>query len=273
MEYNSTIDLYGEVQEDIRFIIASDVRMKIILCLDDGSKNLKLLTQKIGFSPSTISHENRKLEEKRIIFKKGRFFHLSPIGKIILIKLINLLKSKSLINNNQEFFLNHNIDCIPDNFLYEIESLYGSCVLESTAKNIFYPQKSLYEFLRNSIKIKGVYPIFFPNQLNLFKQLLKNDVEIQLILTDEILDHLIDTIGRNSLKKALSEQNLILWRTEEDLKINLVLSENFLSLALFFKNGSYDSSSILICEQISAIEWGDKLFNHYLKSAEKIVLE
>jgi len=107
MDYDNIINLYTEVQQDIRFIIASDVRMKILLCLNEDSKNLKSLSQQTGFPPSTISHENKKLQERNIILKEGRLFRLSPIGKIILIKIVNLFKSKSLIKKNKKFFLNH----------------------------------------------------------------------------------------------------------------------------------------------------------------------
>ena len=272
MDYDNIINLYSEVQQDIRFI-ASDVRMKIILGLNEDSKNLKLLSEETGFSPSTISHENKKLQDKNFILKEGRFFSLSPIGKILLMKIINLYKSNSLIKKNKKFFLNHNINCIPKHMLYEIECLYEAELLESSSKNIFYPQKIVYQHLKNSRQVKGLYPVFFPKQVEIFKQLLKNDVEINLILTDEIVDHLIDFVGNESLNKALSRDNLVLWRTDEDLKINLAMSDTFLSLALFNENGTFDSSSILMGEKKQAIDWGDKLFEYYLDSAEKIVLD
>jgi len=157
--------------------------------------------------------------------------------------------------------------------LHEIECLHDTEVLESTSKNIFYPQKIVYKHLKNSTKVKGLYPVFFPKQVEIFKQLLKNDVEINLILTDEIMDHLLDFVGKESLNRALSGDNLVLWRTNEELKINLVMSDTFLSLALFSENGIFDSSSILLGKKSQAIDWGDKLFQYYLKSAEKIVLE
>ncbi|MDI6643727.1 MAG: DUF1724 domain-containing protein [Methanobacteriaceae archaeon] len=273
MDYNNLINLYTEVQEDLRFIIASEVRMKILLCLNEDSKNLKLLSQQTGFLPSTISHENKKLQERNIIFKENRFFYLSPIGKIILMKIIELYMSKSLFKRSKRFFLNHNINCIPKHLLQEIECLHDTELLETTSKNIFYPQKIIYKHLKNSRKVKGLYPVFFPKQLEIFKQLIKNDVEINLILTEEIMDHLLESVGKESLNKALSRDNLVLWRTNEELKINLVMSDKFLSLALFSNNGIFDSSSILLGKKRKALDWGDKLFKYYLKSAEEIVLE
>ena len=50
-----------------------------------------------------------------------------------------------------------------------------------------------------------------------------------------------------------------------DTKIFLTYSPNFISMTLFFKDGHYDDSQILIGESKNALKWGSKLYKKYNK--------
>ena len=50
---------------------------------------------------------------------------------------------------------------------------------------------------------------------------------------------------------------------ESSLKLFLTSSENFMSLTLFFKDGHYDDSQILIGKTTDSIKWAEKLHSTY----------
>jgi predicted transcriptional regulator len=54
------------------------------------------------------------------------------------------------------------------------------------------------------------------------------------------------------------------------LEVACVVSENFTSLGLFFENGVYDTSCLLMGYNKPALDWGNNLFHHYQNIAEKI---
>ena len=88
--------------------------------------------------------------------------------------------------------------------------------------------------------------------------------KIDLITNSEI----IKSIENNEIfKKTLinNEKVRIIIIAESSLKIFLTSSENFMSLTLFFKDGHYDDSQILIGKTKDSIKWAEELHSIYEK--------
>jgi predicted transcriptional regulator len=51
--------------------------------------------------------------------------------------------------------------------------------------------------------------------------------------------------------------------SENNLKLFLTCSDNFMSLSLFFKDGLYDDSQILIGKDKNAMKWALNLFKFF----------
>ena len=80
---------------------------------------------------------------------------------------------------------------------------------------------------------------------------------------------LLQTVNPENLEKGASLDNLKLGIVEESTKISLTLGDNFIALGLFSVNGEYDLNTFLISQSEDAIIWGERLFNHHLKSANE----
>ncbi|MEN4096831.1 MAG: ArsR family transcriptional regulator [Methanobacteriaceae archaeon] len=93
-------DLYEEVKESLKFLSISSVRIKIVLSLDEGSKKTSELRDELGLSSSTIIHSMNELEKRNLVFKEGENYLLSQTGKILTLKLIDVIKTIATVTSS-----------------------------------------------------------------------------------------------------------------------------------------------------------------------------
>jgi predicted transcriptional regulator len=273
MLFEDNLNFYEEIKDDLKFYGISGVRMKIMLCLMDGPKKTKQLRKLTGIQSSTILHGISELEKQRIVAREGDNYYLSETGQILTPKLVDMIKTLVVLRNSQNLWINHEISAIPQDLLMEIGSLSDSQLIESESTNIYKTHEKHIQVVRDSKEIKGVSPIFYPIYIETFRELIKKGVKVELILTDEVLKRTIDSHdqGIDDMKKLLSTGNLIIWKIK-DVKAAFTVTDKFMTLGLFLPNGKYDSSRILVSDHNDAIEWANKLFEHYRKSADRFEL-
>jgi len=264
------LKLYEKVRDDLKFLTASDVRTKIIIVLNDGLKNLGDLKEETNLNSSTILHGMNQLEEKNLILKQSGGYSLSQTGKIVALNIISLIKASISLEEVQKIFLKHEIGAIPEYLLENIGSLKNSFVVESTPTDVMKPHSVHAELLSKSKEIKYISSVLLPQKIEMFEDLLENS-SLQLMVTPEILDKWIEIKGKENLKKALAEKDFKLWQIE-DAKMSFTVTDTFIALGLFLTDGIYDLHKYLIGEDDEAIEWGNCLFEHYLKRAKEVRL-
>lgn len=272
----NTIDIlnrYDDVKDDIKFVTTSSVRTKVILSLNKESKDLYDLKKELNLESSAALHALKKLENQNIVIKKDDEYSLSSFGRLYAVKSENLFQSFYAIKKYENMWLDHQIKGIPQKLLKEMNRLSNSFIVESTPTDIIKPHSHYSKLLSKSHKIKGVSPIFYYPYLDLYKNVLKKNADVELILTPLIFDKLAEITNTKRLNELISSGSLKLHEIDEDIKIVFTVTENFLSLGLFSTEGLYDATMNLISCDKDAIKWGDKLFNYYLKKAGKFNLE
>lgn len=276
MDKNDILGIYDNIMDDLKFYGISSVRMKIIISLMDGPKKTKQLRELTGIQSSTILHGISELEKQKIVLRDGDCYFLSEIGEILTPKLVELTKTLNVIRKFQNLWINHEINAIPENLLMEIGGLSDSQLIEADNADISKAYVSYADVLTKSKSIRGVSTIFHPHFIKTFVEILdNNEVEIELILSDAVLKKTIKSINPSNLKdfiKLNSSGNINLWVLNEEANIGFTVTDKYLSLGLYTKSGIYDSSRDLISENPDAIRWGNKLFEHYRKKADKIEL-
>jgi len=258
---NEILNLYEKVRDDLKFLTASDVRTKIIIVLNDGLKNLSDLKDETNLNSSTILHGMSQLEEKNLILKQSGGYSLSQTGKIVALNLIKLIEASTSIEELEKIFLRHEISPIPEYLLESIGSLKCSFVVESTPTDVMKPHTLHAELIQNSTDVKYISSVLLPQKIESFEETLEKG-SLQLILTSEILDKWIEIIGKDNLKKALLDS----------IKISFTVSDNFIALGLFQTDGIYDLHKYLIGTDNDAIQWGNRLFDYYLKRSKEVKL-
>ncbi|WP_414469614.1 helix-turn-helix transcriptional regulator [Methanobacterium sp. ACI-7] len=243
---------YDKIKDDLKFITASDIKIKILISLKEGPKKLSDLKKDVHFNSSTILHNMRQLENKNIISKEFQYYSLSQTGEIITHNLINFLKSIHIIKNQKEFWLEHNIDSIPQDSINRIECLrnVNVCTLESV-------HLTLKKLLLNSNNINCIfsYPIY---ENKLYNILFKEKDNSSVLLSGEYSDISL---------KALENKNFYSLNNKY-LGLNLIVLDNLMFLNIPYINGIPDHDQCLISKGKEEIKWGNKLLNYYFSQLQ-----
>ena len=195
--------LYDDVKDDLKFFVASDVRVKILLSLNKGSKNLANLRKEIHLSSSTILHGMYQLEKRNLVFRESGNYRLSQTGEISTNKLIDVIKAAYAMNKCENLFLNHEIESIPSELLKDIGCLENATIIRSTHTDIIKPYNELSKFLSETTNVKHLSSVFFTYNIQILENLEKTG-NVHLLFTDELLKKLLETIEPESIEEGIS---------------------------------------------------------------------
>ncbi len=264
--------IIGEVEENLKFIATSGVRMRMLSSLLERPKTSTELKDEFKIGASTIIHAARDLEREGYIKEEIDGYHLTTIGKIAILKLIEMAKTLYILKREKDFWLTHKIDDIPEEFIREIYKLYDGEVLKSSIRNVFKTLSVYMELTQKAKVFYGVSPIFVDAFVPLIKKLIKRGTETNLVLTEEVFDEL-KRIDKEGLKEVLNSGKLSIWVIKETPKIAFTVTDSILSIGLFDESDMYDPTYDLITKNKEAIEWGRKLFEYYKSRARKVSSE
>ena len=103
-------------QEDVKFLINSEIRLKILGCLYNSSASIKKIEEKTGYSYSSILDNINKLEQRGFIFSIDDKFYLYNKTKIKLTNMLYFNKANVFLRENADFLnyslIDINIDAI-----------------------------------------------------------------------------------------------------------------------------------------------------------------
>lgn len=272
LNLDEMFELYGNVKDDLKFLIASDVRSKILISLKDGSKNLGHLRREIHLSSSTILHGMYQLEKKDLIFRESGNYSLSQTGEIAAGKLMDLMKSINSLNRCKDLFLNHEIGCIPPYLLKDIGFLNKATIIKSTSTEMTKHHTILSQLLEGTKNFKQLSSVFFPQSAHLLLESLENNGEVHLLFTEEIIHKLSETAGPENLQRWVSSGRLKLGIIPDNTKISFTMADDFIILGLFSMDGAYDQNIFLKSDDYESLFWGKCLFNHYIKNSTEFGL-
>lgn len=265
--------MYEGVEKSLKFLTTSSVRNKILMSLREGVKGLGNLKDEMGLDASTIIHSVRAMEAEDLLVERDDGYHLTQIGKILSHKLFDMVKTLNALNKNREFWLNHQIDGIPQQFLERIGELGDSEIVKSGPRDLLKVVSAYLELVRKSKEIKGVTSVFLPQFSRFVEKLASKDIDTHLVMTNEVLESVLEALDEKHLERlrdTLHKDNFGLWLTDDDIKAAFTITDSILSLGLFSNEGTYDLNVDLISHNKEAINWGRELFEYYRKKAKKV---
>lgn len=257
----------------LRMAVCSDLRRNLLISLNEGKKSLGDLRDELQISSSTAIHALRQLEKNDLAFQdKNRDYLLTDIGRIIALKMLDFSNAAVALEKHKKFWIQHDLTGIPDHLLEKIGWLKDSKIINIDALDIIKAHSSYISLIKTAKWIRGISPIFSPDYPTVFKELIENNVNAQIILTDAVLKKLINTIGLDNLKNLINNYSLNLLITDENLKVASTATDAFFSLGLFTTDGVYDVKYDLISTDERAIRWGIELFEYYREKAAPVEL-
>ena len=172
-------------QEDIKFLINSEIRLKILGCLYNSSASIKQIEAKTDYSYSSILDNINKLEQKEFIYNIDDKFYLYNKTRVKLTNILYFNKSAKFLRENADFLnrslLDINVDSIKD-----LSALDGSRLIESTSTDLFKATEIFQRSLMGFKFLKGIFPYFHPRHDDIISYWIDNDCTVELILPDEV---------------------------------------------------------------------------------------
>lgn len=253
----------SEEFKSLKYILTSTMRTKLLLALYPKSKNLDELRKELSKPSATILHGLKELENVNLINKNQKYYNLSSNGYLLTANMIKLIENWDSINKNKDFWDNHDLKDIPEDVLKNIYLLKDAEYINSTTSDLSNAFTNYIAQIKNATQLRIILPIYSENH---FKQLIKllNGEKLEN-LELVVSEHILRSIKRNKFfKNALLEHEKInIISIEKNLKIFLTCADKFISLSLFFKDGHYDDSQILMATDENALKWASSLYTYY----------
>jgi predicted transcriptional regulator len=267
--------IYDQMDEKLKFITTSGVRIKMMASLFNGPKTSSQLKDNFNVGASTIIHAARDLEKERMLVEMTDGYHLTSVGRVIAMAVIDMLHLLSVVDKIREFLLSHQTEHIPPTFLRRLGELKGLKIVKSSPTNLLHVLTLYTKLVSQTQVFDGVSPVFVPEFGKIVKKILKRGDKVNLVITREILEPVLDIYKKDMDKETMQrvrEGNLNIWVTD-DVKIAITVTDSLMSLGLFNADGTYDFSHDLISYENGAINWGRDVFEYYRNRAKSVALE
>jgi predicted transcriptional regulator len=243
-----------------------------MLILLKSPKSLAELKTEIGKRETTILHTIKDLEVLNLTTKYGKTYALTSLGRMEALILEETSSAIKVVEKFKDFWHLHDITAIPNHFLQSIGALKNSILIRTETLELSKVHKTFLKILMTSKRIRGTSPIFHPDYVKTFKNLLHQGASVELILTSVVFNKILALADPELLIDYIKEERLKIF-LNDDLRIALTVTENTFSLGLFNVDGEYDYNMDLISYSPKALEWGNDCFQHYIKKARIMGLE
>lgn len=247
----------------IKYILTSGMRSKLLLTIYEYPKNLDDLRNELKKPSATILHGLKELENNNLVRKVQKYYELTSNGYLITTNMIKLIENWYAVNKSKLFWNNHDLSGIPEDVLKNVYLLKDAKYVNSTTSDLSNAYNSYIKLISNARNLKIILPIYSENHFkHLIKLLNEKKLEkLELIISKE----LEKSIRKNEYfrESLLENEKVTVKSIKRKVKIFLTFSDEFIALTLFFKDGHYDDSQILIARDKNALKWAINLATYY----------
>ncbi len=253
---------HNEINNDIKFLAKSEIRLKILSELNDNPDNVRGIVKRTKLAYSTVSSNISKLEEKKYIKKVKKRYYINPMAKIYFNTLMEFKNSVDIINNFNAFWYMHNLNQLSIEAMQNITDLKDSKLIETTPLDIYKTHNTIKKQLIESEDVKAIFPYLHPEYPELIEKILEKGGSIELIVPKNILKALMNPVNEQLRKDALKNGKLKLHSVSNNIYLYLTICDDKMSLGLFKNDDSFDQNRILISDDEKSCKWAEELFEH-----------
>jgi predicted transcriptional regulator len=256
----------------IAIVTTSEKRKRLLILLQHGPLVWEEIKTRLNVTASGMLPQIKILEDEGLIIKDGRQYILTDLGRLVVAHLEPFEKTLTVIDQQKRFWQEHDIGALPPDFFTRIGEIQNPQILEAGLEDSFEPHNQFLEMILQSKTVAGLSPIVHPIYPRFFHSLAKQGREVNLILTKsafnkikkEYYDMLIDGLQYGNAHLSIYEQNV---------RFAYIVTDIYFSMALFMKNGIFDSTRDIVSNHPSAIKFGEDLFSHYLQVSRPVNTE
>ena len=242
-------------------LCTTPLKLRILKVLEKPMK-FSQIADELGVSRETIKPHIRSFVESGLIERKEGKYALTIVGKVVVEKAFEIESLMTMSDELKEFLTTHDLSSIPEQLLKDLHKLGNGFIVKS--RDPFEISNEWVEVLRKSSWLKGYSSVYHPEFPGLFTELAEGR-DMELILSKEVFEKCLKR-DANLLRRYLELGRMFVGRSE---KIAFVVAEKGFVMGLYVK-GVYDASNIYVSESGEAVEWGLRLFDHYLANSRKV---
>ncbi len=249
--------------KDVKYLLTSNMRAKLLLALYEIPKNLDELRHEIKKPSATILHGLKELETINLVRRANKYYELTSNGYLLTTNMVKLIENWYSLSNCEPFWNNHDLSDIPDDIIKDVYLLKDAEYVCSTTSDLSISFNKYIHLISQATKLQIILPIYSENHFKHMVNLLNSGQlqKLELIVSEEIYE----SIHKNKKfrNELLNHEKVKTTVINENLKLFLTCSEEFMSLTLFFKDGHYDDSQILIGRNKNALKWAYNVLKAY----------
>lgn len=250
-------------------IFLSEKRMKILLLLMEGPRNLETLKEYLQASPTAVQPQIKKLKEQHLIAPDKDLYKLTDIGKIVVEKMQPLVETLNVLEENVDYWAEREMELIPSHLLTRIRELKHCTTIEPDVDRMFEILPAIIKNSKNSKKVKALISYFHPAFPSFCLELAQKRIQISITLPSIILKRWIEDY-REIMTEFLKLENTELFVCRSCEKVPTVLvTDIFMAMALFPKMAVFDRKYLTSTDS-GAQAWGEELFEYYKNFSEQI---
>jgi predicted transcriptional regulator len=253
----------------IDLVFRSDKRKDLLILLDSGSKNIDEIREGLDVTATSILPQIKKLIDNDLVVQEDRMYKLTVMGEFITKKVKPLISALEVVEKNNPYWKEHDLNAIPRHLLERISEL-GDCVLvEPDLNHIYEPAQKIIDSMGDAKTVSTFASYFNPAYLPLYVELGRKDAELSLNFTQCVWDHLSNEHS-SMIEELMEMDNISLYISKDGLKLSEIsVTDKIMLLGLFDKKGKFDQQFIMSSDP-RALKWGQELFD-YLKRLSRQV--
>ena len=258
------VDHYTRIMGDIQALFRSRLQIQILLALADGNKTLAQLREITGSSSQALIPKIRKLESSNYIAISEYEYHLRPVGKILTLKIQDIILFKSVTRKHKDFWDQHKVDAIPDPFLHNLGDLFESEIISDTNVDIFNVYFNFLKALNEAERVCIVSPISSPAHTEAVAKRALEGVTIELLVGKDLASQFSLPPYVEKIAEVAGTAKGKIFILDPMPKLGLTVTDKVISLGLYKLDGvTYDSTTDLFSKNEQAVGWGQRLFDYY----------
>ncbi|WP_440955007.1 helix-turn-helix transcriptional regulator [Methanosarcina sp. Mfa9] len=251
-------------------VFLSEKREKILLLLREGPKSIKEIENSLNFSSTSVQPQIKILKERHLLYLEDNKYGLTIIGETIAENMRELVDTLEVLENKLDFWNVHQLEGIPPHLLTRICELKHSTFARPLDKsNMFSPHREFADNIAKSEFVKGISPFIHPLYPKMFLDFAKSGIDVSLIVTDPVFERM-STEFKPEMEQFLGLNNTHVYVCEKEILLSSAVTNCFLSLGFFYKNGTYDHVNDILCFEPEGLRWGEDLFTYYRDMSREI---
>jgi predicted transcriptional regulator len=250
-------------------IFASEKRKGVLMLLKDGPKETEDILKSLDTTRQALLPQMKILEEHYLVEHYEDTYELTTIGNIIVDEMLPLLDIIEVFNIDIDYWETSDLSFIPSNLINTISLLKRCTILTPKLSDSYNKNFQFHDTSKKSNCVYVMTEFLFPNYIELFNDLISNNVNIYFIISLSLYDQL-QSHNNSELNQIIQHKRTNFYTYKGKLGfLAFGLNDHYLIMRLL-RTDNESNTNFIWCKSSNALEWGKELFEYYLKDSTPI---